>query len=327
MRALALSLLLMAAALPARADVEQAVADHILPGHARFAQATAALDAAAAADCSPRSIRPALHSAWDAWMGVAHLRLGPVEDAGRALAISYWPDPKGAGVRALAGLLADPAPALAGPAGFAQVSVAARGFPTLERLAFGAAPGADAAAQCAITRAVAADLARMAAEILADWQGGFADLLLHPGTGANARYLTAVEARQALFTQAITALDFTADQRLGRPLGSFDRPRPERAEARASGRSLRHVQLTLAAVRDLARALAPLDAGTEAALDRATALAAGLRDPILAGVQTPAGRLKVEILQQAVRAARDALLADLGPALGVGLGFNAADGD
>ena len=66
---------------------------------------------------------------------------------------------------------------------------------------------------------------------------------------------------------------------------------------------------------------------TLAALDKAKATAEGLDDPTFAGVADPGSRLKVEILQQQVTAAKDALMAELVPALGVGTGFNAADGD
>jgi hypothetical protein len=41
----------------------------------------------------------------------------------------------------------------------------------------------------------------------------------------------------------------------------------------------------------------------------------------------PQGRLRIEILQQSVAALRDTALAELGPELDVGIGFNAADGD
>ena len=66
---------------------------------------------------------------------------------------------------------------------------------------------------------------------------------------------------------------------------------------------------------------------TTAAFDKAQTLAIALHDPVFAGVETPGGRLKVEILQQAIHAIRDAALTEISPALGVSLGFNAADGD
>jgi len=126
MRRFALALCLTAAAAPAFADFPEAVRDHILPGYAGFAAATAALDAEAQADCSPQGLRPAFQGAWDAWMAVAHLRLGPVEDHGRVLAIAFWPDPKGLGTKAQMALLTGD-PAALTPEHFPEQSVAARG--------------------------------------------------------------------------------------------------------------------------------------------------------------------------------------------------------
>lgn len=322
MHRLALALLLIAS--PAHADFPEAVTDHILPGYAAFAESTATLDRAAQASCDAEALRPAFHDAFDAWMGVAHLRLGPVEDQGRALAIAFWPDPKSLGDKAQRALLTGD-PALLEPAAFAQQSVAARGLMGLERLLYPAeAPAAD---PCPLIRATAADLAAMAGAIRSEWQQGYADLLLTAGEPGNTAFLTRIEARQALFTQIATALEFLSDQRLGRPLGSFDKPRPERAEAHASGRSLRNVALQLTALRALTETLTPDVPLTLGAFDRAIGLAEGLDDPVFAGVAEPQGRLKVEVLQQAVQALREAVLNELGPELDVGLGFNAADGD
>lgn len=320
---LAAAFCLLALAAPARADVAEAVEDVILPGYARFADAAAGLDAAAQASCDPAALRPAFDAAFDAWMQVQHLRLGPAEEGGRALAVNFWPDAKGSGARVQRQMLAAEDPAAANPAAFAQVSVAARGFPALERLLY-----ADAAPQgyaCTLTRATAADLARLAAELRDGWQGGFAATLTQPGAGGP--YLNGAEARQALFTQLATGLEGLADQRLGRPLGSFDKPRPELAEARASGRSLRNVRESLIGLRSLAVALAPESPRTQAGFDRALSLAEGLDDPVFAGVADPQSRLKVEILQQAIRATREAAVAEVGAALGVTAGFNSADGD
>lgn len=326
LRPLILALSLIAAP-PVRADVAEAVQDRILPGYAAFASAAADLAGAAAESCDPGRLQPAFHAAFDAWMGVAHLRLGPVEDDGMALAIAFWPDPKGLGAKAQAALLAR-GDIPADPAFMAEQSVAARGFMGLERLLWPAAPAADDA--CPLIRATAADLARMAQATQAGWQGdaGFAALLLTAGAEGNTRFLSPAEPRQALFTALITGFEHLADQRLGRPLGSFDKPRPDLAEARASGRSLRNIRLQLQALRDLSDSLAPTAGRTQAAVDHALALASSPRlDPALADIADPQARLRVEVLQQAVRAARDAALAEVGQALAVSVGFNAADGD
>ena len=80
-------------------------------------------------------------------------------------------------------------------------------------------------------------------------------------------------------------------------------------------------------MRRLARALVPEAADTLAAFDRAIALAGKLDDADFAGVATPEGRLKLEILQNAVRGVRATALTEMAPALGVGIGFNSQDGD
>ncbi|MBL9048793.1 MAG: imelysin family protein [Tabrizicola sp.] len=318
MRALLLALLLTT---PAAADTAEAVHDQIRPGYAAFAEAAQAL--AALDSCDPDQLRPAFHAAYDAWLSVGHLHLGPAEDEGRSLAIHFWPDPKGLGRKAQSALLTGD-PAALQPQAFRQQSVAARGLPALERLLYPAEPlPADA---CPLIKATAADLSDMTGDLASAW-GPFGDLLLTAGEPGNTSFLSAAEARQALFTQFAGGLEHIADNRLGRPLGTFDKPRPELAEARASERSLRNVTLSLKALRSLALALNPTIPKTEATFDQAIALADTLDDPTLAGVADPQTRLKVEILQQAVRATRQAAIAELAAALGVTLGFNSQDGD
>lgn len=321
---LALGVLAAPLAQPATADVAEAVAV-IAPAYETLAGRTAALAEAAARDCTPEALRPTYQDAWDAWARIDFLRLGAVERDGRGLAMAFWPDPKASGLRAQQAVLADGAAVADRPADFAQLSVAMRGLSGLERLLYPSALTGAEADVCRLTRATAADLARIAAEIAADWPAQAA-LLTAPG-GANTTYLTETEARQALFTQLVTGLTTLETTRLGRPLGSFDKPRPERAEAAAAGRSLRNVAQSLGGMRDLALALHSPAPQTQAAFDRALALAEGLDDPVFAGVADPQGRLKVEILQQAVTAARAAVEAEIGPTLGVSAGFNAQDGD
>lgn len=306
----------------ARADVADAVNGHILPGYAAFRDQAAAL--AAEPSCDPTLLRPAFHSAFDAWLAVGHLHLGPAEEEGRALAIAFWPDPKGMGQKAQKQILTGDPGALV-PDRFAEQSVAARGLFALERLLYPETP--PATDTCPLIRATTADLARMAAEIDTGWTAEYATALLTAGAAGNDSYLTVTEARQALFTQLATGLEFIADQRLGRPLGTFDRPRPERAEARPSGRSQRNIALSLMALQDLAVRLEPQSPLTQAAFDRALAEVQALNDPTLQGIGDPQHRLKIEIVQQAIKSVRETAIAEIAPALGVDLGFNSQDGD
>lgn len=320
-RTLILSLCL---ATPAAADFPETVRSHILPGYAALAKTTAALADRAAENCAPETLYPAFNAAFDAWLGVQHLHFGPVEQLGRSLAIEYWPDPKGSGAKAQRALLLGD-PALLTPERFLEQSAAARGLSGLERLLYPAKPlPAD---PCLMIRATAADLARMAKDVNDTWIADYAQTLLTAGEVGNATFLTRLEVRQALFTQVIAGLEFIMDERLARPLGTFDKPHPERAESVASARSQRNVSLSLQALQAMVASLTPDVPLTMAAFDRAIALAEKLNDPAFAGVATPQGRLRIEILQQAVTSLRDIAVTELGPELDVGIGFNAADGD
>ncbi|WP_170441287.1 imelysin family protein [Ruegeria arenilitoris] len=310
-------------------DVTQA---HILPRFDHLAEATAALDATARADCAPGSadLRAAYHAAFDAWISASHLRFGPTEVGDRAFALAFWPDSKGFTPKALSAMIAAEDPAIADPDAFAETSIAGRGFLALERMLYDPAfaDRGDAAYRCGLIRAIAADIHRTAGAIDRDWHG-YARIMTQPGP--ERPYRSSDEALQELYKALTTGLEFTADTRLGRPMARFDRPRPNRAEARRSLRSLRHVELSLVALRDLAARLAADHPQIAAALDdafaRSIARAQALDDPALAGVAEPQGRLRIEALQQSINDIRSLAAAQLGPTLGISAGFNSLDGD
>jgi hypothetical protein len=331
MRALGPALMAFALAAPARADVETAVTAQILPGFAQFAEAADRLDQAARADCRPAAVLPAYQAAFDAWMAVADLRIGPSE-AG-ALSVAFWPDDRGFTPRALSGLIAEEDAIGRDPAAYADVSIAARGFLALEMLLLDAEFSGYGRGDytCVLVQTVAADLAQQARALAAGWDA-FAPTLLIPGAAGNTSYLTEDEALRAIYTQLLASLDWTVDNRLGRPMGTFDRPRPRMAEGWRSGRPLRNVLQAAEAAHALADALAQglVPAGlprTDAAFARIQAVAERIADPAFQDVETPQARLHVEILQQAVRALKDAIEAEIGDALGIAAGFNAQDGD
>ncbi len=124
----------------------------------------------------------------------------------------------------------------------------------------------------------------------------------------------------------MTGLEFTKDQRLGRPMGTFERPRPTRAEAWRSGRSQRNVVLSLEALRVLATELAEAPE-TDTAFARAIATAEALDDPVFAGVADPGKRFRLEALQQEIAQVQTVAATEIGAALGVSQGFNSQDGD
>ena len=315
------------------ADISGIVDAHILPRFQTLADTTAHLAATAQNDCLATSedLQSTYAQAFDAWISASHLRFGPSEVDDRAFALAFWPDSRGATPRSLAKLLTEQDPVIASPEDYAAVSIAARGFYALEYLLYDEALAnmGEAGAHCSLIQTVTSDIATTSAAILAGWKADYAVQLGNPGP--NGRYRSEAEVLQELFKALTTGLQFTSETRLGRPLGTFERPRAKRAESWRSARSSRHVELSLAALNDMALRLsshAPeLSARIEASFQRAVTQLSELDDPALAGVADPQTRLKVEILQQSIDSIRTLVRGELGPTLGVAAGFNALDGD
>ncbi|SHF41825.1 hypothetical protein SAMN05444339_10613 [Loktanella atrilutea] len=330
------TLALLTLPLPALADdaVDRVVSDFAVPHVTAFAETTAALAQAAEVDCTPGNagLLAAWNAAMDAWLGVQDLRFGPLEQGSRRQAIAYWPDVDGHRPRALSRILTGQDPVLDKPETFPGQPISARGLYAVEAMLFdpqfndyGAGdPG------CVLVQAMTADLAGSAAAVQTAWQDDFVTVMRTAGNKRNARFLDASEARQVVFTALLTSMQFDIDERLGLPLGTFDRPRPKRAEGRLSGRSQRNLELSLVAHAELARALVPDAADaprTHADFERVIGLAQTLDDPDFSGVDDPAERFKLETLQTALIALRADVHAELGKTLDVSMGLNSLDGD
>lgn len=329
MRLIALTLALFP--LPAFADdVIDRFIDLALPKVDSFAAASTGLADVAAADCAsdPDRVKAAWHDTADAWLDVQNLRLGPLEDGSRRASIAFWPDVDGHRHRALSRILSGPALIDTVTATFAEQPVSAKGIYAAEALLFD--PAYAMGANCMLLTAVTRDLAATAVAVQTDWHDTFASQLQTAGDADNARYLDVAEAHQAIFTALLTSLQFDIDERLGLPLGSFDRPRPNRAESILSGRSQRNLDQSLASHADLIKALVPdvQDAPTTYdGLTRVQARIAALDDPDLSGVSDPQERFNIEALHTSLSALHTAIQTELGTALGVTIGLNSLDGD
>ena len=313
--------------------IDAALDTHVLPGMQRLAEEAADLSEAAQSHCGAEApeLRAAYHAAFDAWIQVSHLRFGPSETDNRAFALAFWPDSRGVTPRTLAQLIGDEDPIVDTVEGYADVSVAGRGFYALEFLLYDpqlSTRGPDAY-RCALVQVVTEDIALTTAAIRDEWHMTHADLMRN--ADGNDRYQSDAEAMRALFNALTTGLEFNADVRLGRPLGTFDRPRPNRAEARRSERSLQNLTVSTQALAELAAALSASQPALRSGIDAGFALvheaAERVDDPRLASVADPQGRLHVEVLQQRTRELRQRILTEMGPSLGISAGFNALDGD
>lgn len=326
---IAATLLVCASTVPANANdvIDNILDGHISPIYAALSTTTATLAEVAAADCTPVAIQPAYHAAFDAWIAASHLRFGPSEVDDRAFALAFWPDSRGATPKTLRTLIADEDPIAADVRSYADMSIAARGFYAMEFLLFDAnfsALGSDAY-RCQLIRTMAEDIASVSNTIHTDWKDGFAQTMRAPAEDGT--YRTDAEVLQEFYKAFTTGLQFTSDARLGRPLGTFDKPRPTRAEAWRSERSARNVAVSLRSLRDMGDRLSEGDPLLLTAFDSAIARVEALEHPIATGVTTPRTRIRIEVLQQAVDSIRTEAAQNLGPSLGVTAGFNSLDGD
>ncbi|MEM7270389.1 MAG: imelysin family protein [Pseudomonadota bacterium] len=309
-------------------QVADIVDSHILPGFAAFEDKAAALSAAAATSCAPEdaALRAAYHAAYDAWVGVAHLQIGPMETTDLGFAVQFWPDPKGKTPKALRRLIAAEDASVDSAEGYAENSVAARGVLAMERMLFDEGYREPTAYACRLTRAIARDLALSAAALRAGWT---ADHAAKMRSAANEIYPTHDDALRKLYTTLMSALEFNAEARIARPLGTLQRPRPKRAEARRSGRSLRTLALSNAALADLADRIAA--AGTA---ESRAAIAAQFADLAIRTEELdqptfdgPGPWFDIDLLRQEILNTRNLIDEQLGKEIGLFVGFNARDGD
>lgn len=310
--------------------IRQAVEQGVLPGFTRLAEQSAWMAFAARQSCDHPDFRIGYFRTFETWSELSHLRFGPSEEDNRAFALTFWPDPRGKTPKALRKLLVADDSDMMTPERFREISIAARGFHALDILLFDAnlQDIGTPERRCALVQAIANDIAYTTQELQAGWTG-FAPDMITPDAAKVFR--NDEEVLRALFNAVTTGLQFSADLRLGRPLGTFDNPRPRRAEAWRSGQSLALLRAAvrgsgtlavLLAMEDEALALKLADA-LEAFQTRATAL----EDPAFAGVATPQGRIRVEALLGDLNRLRRIVREELGPHLGVSAGFNALDGD
>lgn len=345
---LLLVLLVALATLPAAAQevdhaalARRALDDHIRPGFARLAAEAHALDTTARTACEAPGpldlapLRAAYDATFDAWARIGHIRFGPGEENGTIFGIEFWPDTKGSTPRSLAALIADENPAVDDPATFAQQSVAARGLMAIDQLVFDpdAAPLEGGTYPCRLLVAITTDLAATADRLVARWDDPWGTILTTAGDPENPVYFTPDEASKALFSALTEGLQMDIDLRLGRPLGTWDRPQPRRAEAWRSGRSLPNLVASTEGMRAYVETVFVPAIGADearpvlAAFDAAVAAAGRVTAPIDVEVATPQGRIHVEALQVALRHVEEEVASHVGPTLGVASGFNSMDGD
>jgi predicted lipoprotein len=357
---LILLLLLLPVGAQARTDAEwtafnlDLARQYVVPRFTALAEAANRLDRAPIEFCStpgPASLadlREAFLAATEAWAAVEHLRTGPASIGNRAERISFWPERKNVTQRQLAALLKRPDLTSLTVEALAGGSVAVQGLPALEMLLYGdeaeAKLLAGDPARCAVVRAMAGNVAGIAAELATGWSApaGFLATLAKPDT-ANPFFASGAEAAKRLFNDLLTLFRLVGDVKLQTPMGeSVDRARPTLAEGWRSGRSLRMIAANLASARAMygreggfgLRSLLiegidsrEIDREIQNAFDAAELALAAVPEPLDQAVQTEEARAAVTDLLHHWRRARDQVAQRFGPTVGIAAGFNALDGD
>ena len=326
---------------------------HVLPRYARLSAATetfvmATRDFCAARDQAGRARAQArFHDAMDAWMGVQHLRFGPIERFMRAYRFYFWPQARGKVAEAISVLIATGDPAAHLPSRLSQASVVVQGLLAAETLLFDdqylGAESEDSAIGCGLLKSTAVNMHRMADEIVAEWQEGelpFNELLAEPGS-YNPHFQDHREATLVFFKSLNDSLQLIADVKL-KPVigGSIQAARPHYAESRLSSRSLRNVIGNLEALRALylgegGLGLGDLTVTVDPKLDRllrkafrlTIATASSIDCPLEEAAADPELWPKAKKLTTQVQALRQIVRDRLAPALELSVGFNALDGD
>ena len=280
-------------------------------------------------DCRTINLLKPYHKVFDAWVRISHLRFGPVEENGNSLAIAFWPDKKGFVKKVLRNLIADSDKVIESVDEFQEISVAGRGLFALELLLYDKdfAEYDPGDYECGLVVAITKELERMTREIYENWIDNYKLKFLQYGSTLS-DFNSEREVVQALYTSITTSLRFNSEQRLGRPLGKTNNPKPKRSEAYRSSRSLTNLKHSISAIYELSHLL--FNEENEAltrAYERFHTYLSTFDQDIFPGIVSSDYRKKLKILQWKIKDIEDVINADLGKKLGVSSGFNSLDGD
>lgn len=332
------------------------VHEHVLPRYQALAAATARLEQQGQAFCSSvdadglAKLRQSYNEAMDAWMGVQHIRLGPVEMLMRYHRYQLWPDKHNTGAKHMRDLLAEQDLQRLQPDNFQHISVAVQGFTALEGMLYGKGDTlkgfgtqGQAGYRCHVVEAIGHNLATMSAELEETWGNDntpFQKMFNYyePTNGVDDPD-SSREVAARFLNQLHTQLEAVVDQKLGRPLdASPAKAKPTRAESWRSRRSMRNIVLNLEATEALyltgySPAVKAKPEGVEvdkrirAGFRDAIVQAKGFKRPLYEIARDPAQRPQLQRLQQTITGLKGEISANLSQILDLPQAFNSLDGD
>jgi len=317
--------------------VRALVDDVALPTVRAFAAAAETFERRRAAACATpdrpdRSMLEAAHAdLLRAFARLEPLNFGPLTTDNRGAKLAFWPDKHNVASRQVRQALRAADPALVTEDAIAQGSVALQGLPAIEQVLH--AEKAEGAFVCAFLAGLAANVERLAREVVRDWRD-FA------GTMREAQDQN--EQLVAFYRAVVDGLTRIVELKIERPLGDdIGSARGGSAEAAISGLSVAAIDGNLATISallfgqgdvGLVDALpAPAASRLHDVLADRLAVArdalAGLDMPLARAVGDEEARSRVQVARYALNDVEKALAESLGPALGFTAGFNDSDGD
>lgn len=236
---------------------QQLTEQHVLPRYQALANSSQQLQKHTAQLCQQpneetlNASRQAFHSTMDAWQGIQHIQFGPVEFLMRNFSLQFWPDKKNLTSKQLNALLSAEDPNSLSSEYFRGASIAVKGLPALERLLFSDKP--LSAYGCQLTEVIAANVHTMSREIAQEWQQQQLARIRTAPDGSD-YYEDSTEAATELMKALVEPIEVIRDLKLLRPLHKgANKAKPRRSESWRSARSLRNIQLNLAALAELYR--------------------------------------------------------------------------
>jgi len=341
-----------AAAADYEPNLNNVIEAYIRPATGAFAETAAGLPAAVEAVCrtpdeaSSARFETAFAETVAGFALVQFLRFGPLLENDRLSRLAFLPDPRGITQRQLRKLLAGKEADALDAATLKDKSVAVQGLTALELVAFDkngnvrlGQADEDKDYTCAYSKAIAQNLAAIAAEIAGEWQDleGFSKLLLSAESG-NERFHTSKEALESVFNTLVTGLIIVRDQDLEPALGeSRDKAKANRFPFSRSGNSTVYLSAELMGLRDAIIGLDLKDLTPEEftwifdtiefEFGNAQSLLDALNPPLRRSFQEGEAYDKVAVLAITVKSLQVTIGQELAGALGLAGGFNSLDGD
>ena len=336
------------------------IKEHIIPSYQALADASMTLEKQSNALCESPSqqnleeTQQAFHQTMDAWMGVQHLRNGPVEILTRYHRFQLWPDKHNTGSKQLGKLLAEKDLEALEADRFARGSVAVQGLSTLERLLFSQkvtlesfGTAGQPSYHCLLVKAITHNLSTMSTELVEDWSAEpmpFHTLFVSSGELLDERMedetlSQKVDVTAVFFNNLTTEVQAVIDQKLLRPMQANTKKAKTRyTESWRSQRSLRNIEMNLQALESLYETgFSPLlqtktdgsklDGQIKQAFNTVRTSIAKIDAPLSEILKDESQRPILEQLVSELRQLQSLVTGPLPQTLEIPLGFNALDGD